>query len=190
MQVFLVEHLGLTSSRLLWCSPRKGSVRLSLDLSTAYFNIKHHTERHQEVLSTIYSYLSLLRLSSLPSWNQEEIQALSQISFRFKEKQSASSYVSRLSELAARPYPREKILSAAHISVDWDESYVQNLLNTLTADRNRVMVMAREGLEELGLPEGEWSKEKWYGTEFKVVQMSKELIEKVGTLLSLLLSKV
>ncbi|KAG8937301.1 Insulinase (Peptidase M16) [Tulasnella sp. 418] len=164
---------------------------------------KEGLENHKTVLSVVYSYLSLLRSSPLPQWHQDEIITLSQIGFRFKEQKNPSSYVSKLAELMARPYPREKVLSASSVSEDWDEGSVRELLNVMKAENAKVTIMTREGWDSIGLagPEEsgssksseidnratkddtqktneEWLKEPWYGTEYQLVKVSQDIIDK------------
>jgi len=49
----------------------------------------------------------------------------------------------------AKPYLREHILSGATL-MDWDEGQVRELLKGFTADKSRVMVMAKEFKDDSG----------------------------------------
>lgn len=127
-----------------------------------------------------------------PRWHQDEIIELSRIAFRFKEKQSPSSFVSNLAEKVERPFPRDKVLSGTSVTEEWDEDGARDLLeNHLTVSTGRVMVMSREGWTKALLvgEEGDpseaaehrlWSNERWYGTEYLTRKLSEAIIKQVG----------
>ncbi|KAG8907980.1 Insulinase (Peptidase M16) [Tulasnella sp. 403] len=150
---------------------------------------KEGFENHVEVLRSIYSYLSLFRNASSAELKaaQDEIIKLSAIAFRYKEKASSvSSYASRLAERAGNPWSRDKLLSAMTVTEEWDEPFVRNLLEKkLVPERGRVMIMAREGWEEVQLLDesGEnktpraWKKEPWYGTEYLLRRIPDDVLK-------------
>ncbi|KAG8889415.1 Insulinase (Peptidase M16) [Tulasnella sp. 332] len=142
-------------------------------------------EHHLEVIRSVYAYLSLLRDEALPTWHQQEIIQLSKINFKYKEKQSPASYVSRTAEKAGRLYPRDKLLSASSVSEEWDEKPVRELLDKcLTVKDGRIMVMGREGWGKVALVGEEanssqqrtWLKEKYYGTEYFIRRLPQDVI--------------
>lgn len=57
---------------------------------------------------------------------------------------------------------------------EWDEAAVRKLLGSLTVERSRVLLMAKDGL-----PEGTWSKERWYGVEYRTEPLPATLAEEV-----------
>lgn len=57
---------------------------------------------------------------------------------------------------------------------EWNEPAVRNLLNTLSVEKSRVMLMAKDGL-----PEGNWLKEKWYGAEYWTEKLPTNVVEQV-----------
>ncbi|KAG8980709.1 Insulinase (Peptidase M16), partial [Tulasnella sp. 427] len=148
---------------------------------------KEGFENHAEVLKSIYSYLSLLRSTSSEELHatQDEIIKLSNIFFRYREKSSSpSTYVSCLSERISHPYPREKVLSASSVTEECDEAMIRDYLDKyITPRQGRVMMMAREGWNDLKVvgedkaSEKVWSKEPWYGTEYFLKQIPEQMLK-------------
>ena len=88
----------------------------------------------------------------------------------------------------AWPVERDAVLSAAQLVSEWDESgegekEVRDILNTLTIDEGRAIVMARPdefqhvlGAEDKPL---NWESERWYGTKYLVEKFSEDFASKV-----------
>jgi len=74
----------------------------------------------------------------------------------------------------AKPYLREHILSGATRVWDWDEGQVRELLKGFTADKSRVMVMAKEFKDD-----SEWKNEPWYKSEYRVRRIDEGLLKEV-----------
>lgn len=138
---------------------------------------KDGMDNQREVILTVYRYLEYLKSSPLPAYIYEESKSIAESRFRFAEKRAADKYVSGLSEKLSGPYPRDLVLSADSLMWEWDESAVRRLLNAFTVERSRVMLMAKDGL-----PEGDWVKEKWYGTEYWTEPLSATLVEEAKRL--------
>ena len=134
-----------------------------------------YAENYQSIIKTVHAYITLLQSSPIPRWYFEEEEKLASTAFRFNEKIFPSTYVTQLSEQLSKPYAREDILSGSTLLYEYDESLVRSLLAQLTPAKARITLMARDdwatvkvGGELLfpdGVNEGEWEKEKWYGTE-------------------------
>lgn len=89
----------------------------------------------------------------------------------------------------AWPVDRDAVLSSAQLVSEWDESgegekEVRNILNTLTVDEGRVVVMAQPhefqrvfGAEDKPL---KWESEPWYGTKYMVERFSDDFASKVN----------
>jgi insulysin len=133
-------------------------------------------DHYREVLLTVYRYLEYLRSSPLPAYIYEESKSIAESKFRFAEKRAADKFVSSLSEKMSGPYPRDLVLCAESLMWEWNEPAVRRLLDTFSVERSRVMFMAKEELPAL---EGEWSKEKWYGVEYKIEPLPAALVEEV-----------
>lgn len=137
-------------------------------------------DNYCEVLLAIYSYLSVLRSSSFSAYHAEEVQALAEIRFRFREKTQPHSYVSWLASELAEDYPPGLFLKAPYLVTEWDEPLFQKLLENFNPQKGQVMLMAREHPNVI--PEGGWKIEKWYGTEYYVQKLEPWLVQKVGGL--------
>jgi insulysin len=129
-------------------------------------------------LLSVYKYLEFLRTSSLPTYIYDESKSIAESRFRFAEKRSPDKYVSSLAERLAGPYPRDLVLCAESLMWQWDEPAVRKLLDTLSVERSRVMLMAKDGL-----PEGSWTKEKWYNAEYWTEKLPGSLVEQVRSAL-------
>lgn len=88
----------------------------------------------------------------------------------------------------AWPVERDSILSSAQLVSEWDEAgegekEVRDVLNTLTIDEGRAVVMARaDELQRVFEAEGKplnWESEPWYGTKYFVERFSEDFVSKV-----------
>ncbi|KAJ1309144.1 hypothetical protein OPQ81_004817 [Rhizoctonia solani] len=140
---------------------------------------KDGMDHHKEILLAIYRYLEYLKSSPLPTYIYEENKSIAESRFRFTEKHSADRYVSSLSETLSRPYPRDLVLCAEQLIWKWDESAVRSLLNSFTVEQSRILLMAKEGL-----PEGDWTKERWYGVEYWTERIPTSLVEEAKSLVN------
>lgn len=88
----------------------------------------------------------------------------------------------------AWPVEPDAVLSSAQLVSEWDESgegekEVRNILNTLTIDQGRAVVMARpDEFQRVFGAEGNalnWESEPWYGTKYIVERFSNDFVSKV-----------
>ena len=88
----------------------------------------------------------------------------------------------------AWPVERDAVLSSAQLVSEWDESgegekEVRDILNTLTIDEGRAVVMARpDEFQRVFGAEGkslDWESEPWYGTKYLVERFSEDFVSKV-----------
>ncbi|KAK1236433.1 metalloprotease [Marasmius sp. AFHP31] len=153
-------------------------LRVTLELTAKGF------ENYQQVILLTTKYFNLLRLQShFEEFHQHEISALSQTRFRFLEKRKPDGYATMVAETMNKPYPRELLLSAPHITWDWGNEYsgyekhgngevkLRELIDGLRMEEGRVLLMGKE--EELArVPRFdqsvEWKDEPWYGTKYRV----------------------
>jgi Middle or third domain of peptidase_M16 len=167
--------VGLLSLACLSRSLKKALVR-SPSSTTPHSQLC--LENYETVLLTLFKYLSLLRASPLEKYHHEEIRALGEIHFRFTEKERAESYVSDIACSMNKPYMREHILSGETRVWDWDGAMVRELLHSLTPDKARVLVLAKEFKDDTG-----WKNETWYETEYRVRKMDEKLLAEVRDVL-------
>ncbi|KAF8066687.1 Metalloenzyme, LuxS/M16 peptidase-like protein [Lyophyllum atratum] len=132
---------------------------------------------YREVLATIHRYIRLLQTSTLPNHLYQERKQLADIAFRYDHKNGdGAGYVLDLAEQMQSPYiPAERYLRASCFDEEYHEQGVRDVLEMLTPEHARVVVVAKD-LEAIA-PEGEWLTEKWYGTEYKVYEYDEELMQ-------------
>ncbi|KIJ44353.1 hypothetical protein M422DRAFT_67605 [Sphaerobolus stellatus SS14] len=111
---------------------------------------------------------------------------MGEIHFRFQEKANADDYAIAISSALNKPYAREHVVSGRARVWEYDEEAVRALLEEMVPGRARVMFCAREfpdepsnvqtGAEVNGV-EGGWTKETWYGTEYRMRRMEEGLLK-------------
>ena len=139
------------------------------------------------ILAT-FKYFSLLRSSSLPSWYQKEIALINDTRFRFQEKLRPEQYATWISEHIAWPLPRDLIISGPQLVWPWEEGLgegggekeMRDVLNGLRIGVGRAVLMARAEEHKALNEKGEWLKEPWYGTQYRVSRFSEEFVKEVS----------
>ncbi|KAL1720055.1 Metalloenzyme, LuxS/M16 peptidase-like protein [Schizophyllum commune] len=138
---------------------------------------------YQEVISSTFKYISLLRSSTFEPYHQEEQSQMSEIRFRFAEKRQPDSYATWIAETMARPLPRDQLLSAPSLVQPWQgdepgtEKTIRKYLDSFTMDNCRVVLMAQGEEHAKLVPEATWEKEPWYGTEYRVERFKEEQVK-------------
>lgn len=132
-----------------------------------------NTEHREDVAAAIFAYFEILKSSPPQEWAFKEVNQLSQIAFKFKEKSPATSTAMYLSLQMAKPYPRELLLSAPYLTSLWDQEIIDYATRHLTVEQCRMMIAAKEELKG----EKYEMKEKWYGTEFTILPISERLMK-------------
>jgi insulysin len=131
----------------------------------------------------VFKYLSLLRSSDLPPWHQKERATISGTRFRFQEKRRPDDYVSMIAQTMAWPVPPELMIAGPQRVWEWDdnsegEKQVREVLDTLRITQGRAVLMGPGDAHDK-LAKGEWLKEPWYGTEYRVVRFDEEFVKEV-----------
>ena len=140
------------------------------------------TENYREVILSVFKYINMMRSSDFPAWYQQEISKLQAIRFRFQEKRSPDDYATWISEHMAWPVPRDQILSGPKLVEEWNEDgekEMRNILNTLTIETSRVLLMAKK--EEYQRIQGpvDWKNEPIYGTPYHVERFDSQFVKEV-----------
>lgn len=135
---------------------------------------------YEDVLLTIYNYISLLRSSIFEPYHFAEMAQMARTRFRFREKSQPHEYARQLAgNMLLDPIPPERLLDGGALVQEWDEAGVRELLEFLRPEKGRVAVIAKNHGASV-VDEGvEWDIEKWYGTEYHVRRMSEDFMEKV-----------
>ncbi|KAH8697779.1 a-pheromone processing metallopeptidase Ste23 [Talaromyces proteolyticus] len=133
---------------------------------------------HREVVKTIFQYIALIKERTPEQWIFDEMKNLAEVDFRFKQKSPASRFTSRLSSVMQKPLPREWLLSGNNLLRKFDAELITKALSYLRADNFRLMIVSQN------FP-GDWdTKEKWYGTEYKVEKIPEDFMGEIRNALA------
>ncbi|KAI0784388.1 insulin-degrading enzyme [Abortiporus biennis] len=155
-----------------------GTFKITLRLTKEGF------DNYEEVSLAVFKYLSLLLSSPLPRWYQQEISTIRATRFRFAEKRRPEDYAVWVSEHMSWPVPTDRIISAPQLTEPWTddsgERDVRDILNLLTVENSRIILMARKDEHErlTGNSKMDWQVEPWYGTEYVFEKYQKEFVKK------------
>ncbi|KAK4701450.1 insulysin, partial [Phenoliferia sp. Uapishka_3] len=128
---------------------------------------------HEDVSQAVFAYIELLKSTPPQKWAFDEVNVLSEMSFRFKEKSPPTSTSMALSMQMSRPYPRSKLLSAPYSSPNWSPEIIKNTTAILSAENCRIMIASQDGADGKVLD----LKEQWYGTEYTIVPTSETVLK-------------
>jgi len=152
---------------------------------------KEGFENREAFVDAVFKYFALIRSSELASYHYEEQRQMGEIHFRFAEKANADDYAIMIAGNMNKPYAREHVLSGRQRVWDWDESEVRGLLEEMVPEKARVMFCTKDA-KEFGErnrkrrkkkqedEDGEWEKETWYGTEYRVRRLPEALLKDVS----------
>ena len=146
-----------------------GSAFLSVSVRLTEDGLSHY----QEVVTSIFEYIALLKEDPPQKWIFEELKRMSEVDFRFKQKSPASKTTSALSGTMQKPYPRDWLLSGPRLMRKWDPESISKGLSYLRPDNFRIHIISQQ------YP-GDWDKkEKWYGTDYKYEKIPEEFLERI-----------
>lgn len=141
-----------------------------------------HQENYQEVVKTLFNYISILKTSfPLPAYHFDEMKKMSEISFQNKEKVQTHTYAIRVAAQVATPHPTSWLLNANSMYRDWDPEPVKAVLDCLIPEKARVMLMAKKHDKDVVGKDLKWETEKWYGTQYSIKKFDSAFIEKVSS---------
>ena len=148
----------------------------------AYFTVsirltKEGLKQYREVVKVVFEYIAMIKEREPEKWIFDEMKNLAEVDFRFKQKTPASRFTSKLSSVMQKPLPREWLLSGSLIR-NFNPDKIKEALSYLRADNFRIIIVSQE------YP-GNWdSKEKWYGTEYKVEKVPEDFVGEIGQALA------
>ncbi|KAL4864515.1 hypothetical protein BDV12DRAFT_201037 [Aspergillus spectabilis] len=126
-------------------------------------------KQYQQVVKVIFEYIAMIKEREPEEWIFEEMKNLADVEFKFKQKSPASRFASRLSTVMQKPLPREWLLSGTLLR-KFDPEGTKKAFSYLRADNFRMIIVAQD------FP-GDWNtKEKWYGTEYKVEDIPQDFL--------------
>lgn len=132
----------------------------------------------EHIVVHVFEYLNMLKSEGPQQWVWQELADMSRINFRFKQKTSTSSTVSKMSNLLYKftegyNIPPENLLDAL-IMRDFDALEIDKFGSFLNPENLRV-TLTSQNFEELP------KREKWYGTEFSYGDLSATLREEISS---------
>lgn len=112
-----------------------------------------------EVIKTIFQYISMLKRNGVHQWIFEEYRMLWEMSFRFKDKETPCNLVSDVVHIM-QLYPLEEVFSGPYLVTEWRPDLIRELLDSFTPRNCRALVVGQSFGEKATLSE------KWYGTKY------------------------
>lgn len=157
---------GLCSSLSAYydCVDGFGFFHISVDLTEDALN------RLDEIPQLVFQYINLLKIEGPKEYVFEENKRLGFIKFNFMEKSNPMDYVLKLTS-SMHYFPFEDILSANILLENYNPQLITEMLSYLTPENCSIAISSKsfEGQTDL--------KEKYYGTDYKIVEFSKEFLE-------------
>lgn len=133
-------------------------------------------EHYREIVGVVFRYIEMLAKEGIQS---EKFQAsikesmdLSNLGFRFKEREDASNFCYKTARYMHR-YPPAYAISGPYIQEDMGVDDIFTYAKSLTRSNCRVLLATRDDPTYTG----QWLQEKWYGTEYYVEELDKHAIE-------------
>lgn len=176
----LIGHEGTGSllaylKKLGWANELSAG-GLTTSKGNAYFSInidltEKGLQKYISVVHITFQYIELLKNSLPQDWIFTELANISKANFKFKQKGSPSSTVSALAKKLSKDYiPIGNILSAELFTKNEPEKIIE-FTKSLRYDKSRFMLISREMETD--------SQEKWYGTEYSVINYPDNLLQLV-----------
>ena len=142
-----------------------GSAFFTVSLRLTPDGLDHYTE----IVKTIFQYVSLLKENPPYQWIFDEMAKMADVNFTYKEKSRASSFTRKISSVMQKPLPRNWLLSGQAKLRKFDALAIKNAIEYLRPDNFRMFIVSQN------YP-GHWDqKERWYGTEYKVEKIPREV---------------
>lgn len=116
----------------------------------------------------------MLKLSALPLYLFRELLALCAIRFTHREKANSDVYARAISANLQRPFPVHRNLTAPVLLWNWEEDKVRKTLDLVDIRKCRVIVCAKD-LSQI-VSEPNWSRERWYGTQYRIEPLDSTVI--------------
>ena len=100
-------------------------------------------EYQQQIVEMFFAWIALIRDQGIESWRYDERAQLSEIAFRFQEKQNPINYVSALASMM-QLYPVADVLQANFVMSDFDADLLADVSALLTPDNLLLQLTAPE----------------------------------------------
>lgn len=128
-------------------------------------------EHADDIITLVFQYLNMLKKEGPQHWIFKECQDLSNMTFRFKDREKPQTHACVLSGLL-HEYPFEEVLCGPYIVHEYRPDLIEELMQKLTPENIRVAVIGKK-FEDIAT-----ESEKWYGTKYKLENLVEDVIEK------------
>lgn len=112
-----------------------------------------------DIIKIIFQYLNMLKKEGPQKWIFEEYCNLSEMQFRFKDKENPLSLVSNVVH-AMQTYPLEEVLTAPYLISEWRPDLICDLWKRFSPDNSRIIIIGQK-LKDICT-----KTEKWYETKY------------------------
>lgn len=128
-------------------------------------------EHMEDTLGLLFRYIKLLQNSGTPKWIFDELQAICETGFHYRDKSPPINYVVNISS-NMQIFPPKDWLIASSVPSKFSPDAIQNVLNELTPETVRIFWESKkfEGKTKLAEP--------WYGTSYSVEVVPPSIIQK------------
>lgn len=128
-------------------------------------------EHVDDIVTALFQYLHMLKCDTPQQWIFNECADLNKVTFRFKDKERPQNYTCYLSGLL-HVYPLEEVLSGPYLMTHYDPDRIKLVMDKLIPDSIRVAIIGKK-YEDIAD-----KKEDWYGTSYRIEDLSEELLSK------------
>lgn len=133
-----LKRLGLAESLMAGLAfDSRGDALFSVSIGLTEAGIL----QHEGITQAFFDWLALVTEQGLEQWRYDEVANLSQVAFRFADKQRASATVRRLSTLMHH-YPPAEVLRGPHYFRDFDLAVITDFAARLRPDNAFVSLVA------------------------------------------------
>lgn len=155
--------------------------QISLELS------KTGKDAIPEILQTIFQYLGMLRREGPKKWFFDELKALEEVHFRFREKGNGMTFCERTAN-QMHHYPPQSILKGPFVVAEWNYDAIMNVIKALCSSRQmRIFYQTQDpfslsrralfSADKIENPEIQI--EPWYETEYAVEDISPLFLDRL-----------
>uniref|UniRef100_A0A0D9X0K9 Peptidase M16 N-terminal domain-containing protein n=1 Tax=Leersia perrieri TaxID=77586 RepID=A0A0D9X0K9_9ORYZ len=128
-------------------------------------------EHMEDVVGLLFRYITLLQNSGTPKWIFDELQAICETGFHYRDKSPPIHYVVNIST-SMQIYPPEDWLITSYVPSKFSPDAIQRILNELTPDNVRIFWESKQFEGQTNLTE------PWYGTSYSVEAVPPSIIQK------------
>lgn len=130
---------------------------------------KEGFEHVDDIIELIFQYLNMIKEKGPQKRIFEEYCNLSEMQFRFKDKEVPISLVTGVVH-GMQLYPLEEVLSAPYLISEWRPDLIKELLQNFTPECTRVIIVGQK-IEPICN-----QSEFWYGTKFHSEKISSDVL--------------